>query len=341
MARNAGAAMDAQSSQSKRIVCSSRPADDRPPTSWRTCWTRCACRPSCMAASSCMHPGESSSPGALARTSSSSRAEGPAWRSRESRARSRCRPGTWPCFRTAERTRCATRKEAHSTSSGRANASEPVESSHPTRGDGARTTLVAGSFRLGAAPGTAAVRGASAPHPRRADDALTAPSLASTVQLLIAESASSSPGATVIMSRLADILLVQALRTHIAGSECRDTGCRALADPRWQGPVGSFMRDPQPWTVESLRRPSPCHGPASPHASARSSESLLEYLSRWRMTKAAQLLRERRACAERGRGDHRLPERGPVHRAFKRWGGVLQARTGANTAGGEQRHGEA
>ncbi|WP_223641316.1 AraC family transcriptional regulator [Corallococcus sp. EGB] len=192
-------------------------------------------------------------------------------------------------------------------------------------GDGERTTLVAASFQLGVAPRTLLFKELPRVIHLAADDAATAPSLASTVQLLLTESASSHPGATVIMSRLADILLVQALRAHIMSSgSCRESGLRALVDPPIAKALALIHERPgEPWTVESL---------ASAVAMSRSGfaarfselvgEPPLEYLAGWRMIKAAQLLRE---------SELPLSEVAPVigyqseasfNRAFKRWDGT-------------------
>src|SRR5947209_3759809 len=78
--------------------------------------------------------------------------------------------------------------------------------------------------------------------------------LASTLQFLACEAASSSPGSEAIRSRLADILFVQAVRYHISASGEHPAGwLRALNDPQ----IGKSLRlihekPADPWTVESL-----------------------------------------------------------------------------------------
>ncbi|MDC3962477.1 AraC family transcriptional regulator [Polyangium jinanense] len=191
-------------------------------------------------------------------------------------------------------------------------------------GDGARTTLVAGTFRLGAAPRTPLFEGLPRVIHVTADDPATSPSLSPLVQLLIAESASVSPGATVIMSRLADILFVQALRTHIAARQCHQHGLCALADPQIRKALSLIHERPaEPWTVESL---------ATAVALSRSSfaarfnslvgEPPLEYLARWRMTKAAQFLREGELPLIEVAESIGYQSEASFNRAFKRWGGV-------------------
>jgi AraC-like DNA-binding protein len=190
-------------------------------------------------------------------------------------------------------------------------------------GDGARTTLVAASFRLGAAPSMRLFE--TLPHLIHiaADDPGTAPSLASTAQLLITESASSSPGATVVMSRLADILFVQALRAHIAGRQCKEHGLRALTDPQIGKALSLIHERPtEPWTVESLATAiALSRSGFAARFSALVGEPPLEYLARWRMTKAAQLLRESELPLSEVATATGYQSEASFNRAFKRWGG--------------------
>ena len=190
-------------------------------------------------------------------------------------------------------------------------------------GDGERTTLVAGSFRFGAAPRTLLFERLPRLVHVAADDPTIAPSLASTAQLLITESASSSPGATVVMSRLADILLVQALRAHIATGQCGEHGLCSLSDPQIRKALSLIHERPAaPWTVESL---------ASAVALSRSGFAArftalvgkppLEYLAGWRMTKAAQLLRESELPLSELVTAVGYQSEASFNRAFKRWGG--------------------
>lgn len=190
-------------------------------------------------------------------------------------------------------------------------------------GDGARTALVAGSFRLGAAPRTPLFEGLPRVIHLTADEPMTSPTLASAVQLLIAESASSRPGATVVMSRLADILLVQALRTHIAASQCREHGLCAIADPQIGKALSLLHERPaEPWTVESLATAvALSRSGFAARFSALVGEPPLEYLARWRMTKAAQFLRESELSLGEVAAAVGYQSEASFNRAFKRWGG--------------------
>jgi AraC-like DNA-binding protein len=191
-------------------------------------------------------------------------------------------------------------------------------------GNGIRTTLVVGTFRFGTVQRTLLFEGLPRAIHVAADDPAASPSLTSTVQLLIGESASRSPGAAVIVSRLADILLVQALRAFIAGGQCREHGLRALADPQIGKALGLLHERPSaPWTVESL---ASAVGLSRSGFAARFHELVgeppLEYLARWRMTKAAQLLRESQLSMLEVAERVGYQSEASFNRAFKRWEGV-------------------
>ncbi|HEY4184663.1 MAG TPA: AraC family transcriptional regulator [Polyangia bacterium] len=194
-------------------------------------------------------------------------------------------------------------------------------------GKGAQTTLVAGAFRFGAVHRLPLFESLPPIIHIAASDTKASPWLSSTVQLLIAESAAHSPGGTVVVSRLVDILFVQALRTFILSANCQESGLRALADPQIARALQLVHERPsEAWTVEGLAR---AVGSSRSAFAARFSELVgeapLEYVSRWRMTKAAELLRESdlsmRAVAERaGYGSEAA-----FNRAFKRHQGAAPA----------------
>ena len=195
-------------------------------------------------------------------------------------------------------------------------------------GQGARTTLVAGAFRYGSGRKIPLFEALPSVIHISASDARVSPWLSSTVQLLIAESAARSAGGTVVGSRLVDVLFVQALRTFIMSGNCKDCGLRALGDPH----IGKALqlvheRPAEPWTVEGLAR---AVGMSRSAFAARFTELVgeppLEHVSRWRMTKAAELLRESNLSmldvAERaGYGSEAA-----FNRAFKRHEGTAPAR---------------
>jgi AraC-like DNA-binding protein len=161
-------------------------------------------------------------------------------------------------------------------------------------GTGAPTTLVAGAFRFGAFRRTLLLERLPAVIHIAGGDPSSTPWLPAAVQLLVAESAPGRPGGTVVVSRLVDVLLVQALRSAISGPQCAKHGLRALSDP----PIARALalmhdRPGEPWTVESL---GAAVGLSRSGFAARFlagvGEPPLEYLAGWRMATAARLLRE-------------------------------------------------
>jgi AraC-like DNA-binding protein len=160
-------------------------------------------------------------------------------------------------------------------------------------GSGAVTSMVTGHFTFG---GSAARNPLLDTLPEvihlPANAAATNPQLAGVVPLIQSESARPGPGATIVLARLADLLLIHALRYWIATTGAESCGLHAVADPT----IGAALRlmharPAEAWTVESL---------ASAVAMSRSAfaarfsklvgEPPLQYLARWRMTRAALLL---------------------------------------------------
>jgi AraC-like DNA-binding protein len=120
--------------------------------------------------------------------------------------------------------------------------------------------------------------------------------LHNTMQALASEMAEQAPGSEVVASRLAEVLFIQVLRTHIASGPERNKGwLRAVFDPQ----IGTALiaihdRVNTPWTVESL---ADAAGMSRSAFAARFKELLgqtpLEYVTGWRMQKAMQLLEQR------------------------------------------------
>ena len=156
-----------------------------------------------------------------------------------------------------------------------------------------------------------------------ANDPAASPWLPATAQLLVAESTSGRPGSTVVINRLADVLFVHALRTAIDGNPGCGEGLRALADP----PVARALalmhdRPEETWTVETL---ASAVGLSRSGFAARFratvGEPPLEYLGGWRMTKAAQLLRESDDSTSEVAERVGYQSDAAFNRAFKRWEG--------------------
>jgi AraC-like DNA-binding protein len=126
--------------------------------------------------------------------------------------------------------------------------------------------------------------------------------LKATLDLLAKETERPGIGSGVVVSGLADILFVQAIRSHLNSSSEDEVGwLAALADKR----IGAAMRalhgkPAEPWTVEKLATLSNMSRSAfAARFKAKLGEAPLEYLTRWRMFRAGVLLRHtERSLAE-------------------------------------------
>lgn len=117
--------------------------------------------------------------------------------------------------------------------------------------------------------------------------------ISATLQLILAESTSPGPASALVLQRLADVLLVQALRSLVTDGGCR-TGMAALADPPIHEALTVMHRHTaKAWTVATLAKSV---GLSRSAFAARFNgvvgESPLQYLARWRVARAAELLRE-------------------------------------------------
>jgi AraC-like DNA-binding protein len=162
-------------------------------------------------------------------------------------------------------------------------------------GGGAPTTIVCGSLSFDHASLKPMTRLLPSFILMKADEARTL-ALNNTVQALALEMAEQAPGSEVVATRLAEVLVIQVLRAHIASGPQRNKGwLRAVFDPQ-MGAALSAVHDnvSRPWTVESLAAAATMSRSAF---AVRFKELLgqtpLEYVTEWRMQKAMQLLQQR------------------------------------------------
>lgn len=133
-----------------------------------------------------------------------------------------------------------------------------------------------------------------------ADRVVANPQLSSLVPLILSESARPGPGAAIVLARLADLLLIHALRHWITTADPGQCGLHAVADPA----IGETLRlmharPAEGWTVEGLASAAALSRSAFSERFTRLvGESPLKYLTRWRMMQAARLLRS---------GHHSIP----------------------------------
>ncbi len=119
--------------------------------------------------------------------------------------------------------------------------------------------------------------------------------LASTLELMSHELQESGPGAEIVLTRLADVILVYALRKHIDSLPPGEGGwLGALRDPQLSKALGHIHHEPdERWTAGSLATKV---GMSRSAFFSRFSEMVGEppgqYLTRWRMHLATQALKE-------------------------------------------------
>lgn len=117
----------------------------------------------------------------------------------------------------------------------------------------------------------------------------------STLRFMAAEAQQMRPGGEAVMTRLADILVIQAIRAWLEQGAAAHTGwLRALQDRQLGRVIARIHRDPaHPWTLASL---------AAEAAMSRSAfaarftqlvgEPAMQYVTRWRMHLAESWLKE-------------------------------------------------
>lgn len=162
-------------------------------------------------------------------------------------------------------------------------------------GGGQSSTIVSGRFRfedrrnnplLSVLPPVITLRGEMGKSVRW---------LEPTLKFIACEAQSGRPGSQTVIARLADVLFIQIVRGHLASLPLNGSGwLGALADTQIGAALGHIHQNPeQDWTVQSL---------ASKVAMSRSAfasrfmrlvgEPPLSYVTRWRMQKAASMLRD-------------------------------------------------
>ncbi|KRR24827.1 AraC family transcriptional regulator [Bradyrhizobium lablabi] len=189
---------------------------------------------------------------------------------------------------------------------------------------GLQTVLVVCAFQFRAAHSTFSMQRLARSIHVPATHAARPPWFASTVEQFVAESSSQEPGAMVVMSRLADVLLVQTIRFYIAGNECAAHGLRALSDRSIARALALIHERPADgWTVEKLAQSAGLSRSGfAERFRALVGDPPLEYLARWRMTKAAELLRDSDLAMIDVAERVGYRSEASFHRAFKRLEGV-------------------
>ena len=164
-------------------------------------------------------------------------------------------------------------------------------------------------------------------HVRQADD------MRATIDLMAAEAKAVRPGGEAVITRLADVLVIQTIRSWLATDPAARTGwLGALQDQQIGQALALIHRDPaQPWTVERLaHRTAMSRSAFAARFTELVGEPAMRYVTRWRMHVAMNRLKNRDSTVSeiaRGLG---YESEAAFSRAFKRIVGVSpgQARAG-------------
>jgi len=190
-------------------------------------------------------------------------------------------------------------------------------------GNGAPASLCTGYFPFSGQP---PVLLASLPRVlvSCADAPARSPTMTATLQLLVAETMTAGPASTLVLQRLAEVLLVQALRELAARSAGDPRKLAAIADPAIHNALELIHRDlATPWTVASLaRRAGLSRSTFAERFTTLVGEPPLQYLARWRMARAGELLRGSAARINEIATSVGYASVPSFNKAFRKWQGV-------------------
>lgn len=153
------------------------------------------------------------------------------------------------------------------------------------------------------------------------DTVSVASSVRDTLRLMAAELAHPQPGGETVATRLADILVVQAIRGWITtDAEASSGWLRALQDPRIGHALEAVHAEPgAEWTLDRLARVATMSRSAfSARFTALVGVAPIAYVTRWRMSVAASRLRDDGVTAARLATELGYQSEAAFHRAFTR-----------------------
>jgi len=142
-----------------------------------------------------------------------------------------------------------------------------------------------------------------------------------TLAMLACESASERPGAQTVVSRLADVIFIQIVRGYLATLGREGTGWLAsLADSQVGGALALVHQNPERnWTVQELaQRVAMSRSAFAARFTRLMGEPPLHYVTRWRMQKAASLLRDGQASIAQVAESVGYDSEAAFSKAFKR-----------------------
>lgn len=149
--------------------------------------------------------------------------------------------------------------------------------------------------------------------------------LSSILQLMAAELAQLRPGGEAVTTRLADILVIQAVRHWMEQDPAARTGwLGALRDPQIGRAIAAVHRRPgHPWTVTTLAREATMSRSAfAARFTELVGEPVMQYVTRWRMHVALARLKQGRTTVRELAAQFGYTSEAAFSRAFKRIIGV-------------------
>jgi len=159
---------------------------------------------------------------------------------------------------------------------------------------GALTTLVCGWFEFEGRETNPLISSLPAVIHIKGEEGRAVPWLETTLQHLASETAWALPGAETVIGHLADITFIQSVRAYISNAgESKKGLVRAMSDPQIEQALALVHNAPQEsWTVASLAlRVGMSRAGFAARFRELVGEPPMQYLTRWRMHKAAELLR--------------------------------------------------
>jgi AraC-like DNA-binding protein len=204
-------------------------------------------------------------------------------------------------------------------------------------GGGAGTTLICGAVRFDEPAADRVVKLLPALIHVEAASAAHLDWMQSTLRLMADEAKQSRPGGETVVTRLADILVIQAIRSWIARDPAAQTGwLGALQDRQIGRALALIHRDPaRAWTVASLAREVAMSRSAfAARFTTMVGEPAMQYVARWRMHVAVDALKREGAPLAELASRLGYQSEAAFSRAFKRFTGQspTEVRRGARVA---------
>lgn len=187
------------------------------------------------------------------------------------------------------------------------------------------TLLISGRFRFEEGRGNPLLSALPAVVRVAGHDGRSPSWLEAVVACMSDETRLAEPGSQAVMSRLVDVLFVHMVRAHMKSTAGDAAGwLSALSEPSIGDALGLVHERPaEPWTVSSLAaRVGMSRSSFAARFTQLVGEAPLHYVTRWRMHKAAELLRvSQMSLAEVGLSVGYDSE-AAFSKAFKRWSRV-------------------